>query len=294
MIFGVRGRPRRNKDRERAQGRLSRVLSAHRRHRFAGGAVLLVTLVGFGGVYALASPPSQASEKAAQSTQIEEGRKLFAVSCSSCHGLDAQGTERGPSLIGVGAAAVDFQVGTGRMPAQNPAVQVPRKPPAFDEEETAALAAYVASLGPGPAVPSREDYDPEGLTDAEIAEGGELFRTNCASCHNVVGKGGALTWGRYAPNIQGVSPKHVYEAMLTGPQNMPVFADSVLTPEDKRKVIGYLDAVQSQPKQGGFTLGSMGPVTEGLAAWLGGIGVLVLIAIWIAAKTAKGKGAQAR
>lgn len=294
MIFGVRGRPRRNKDRERAHSRLSRALSARRRHRFAGVAVLLVALVGFGGVYALALPPSQASAKTAQSTQIEEGRKLFSVSCSSCHGLEAQGTERGPSLIGVGAASVDFQVGTGRMPAQNPSVQVPRKPPVFDEEETAAIAAYVASLGPGPAVPSRADYDPAGLSDAEIAQGGELFRTNCASCHNVVGKGGALTWGRYAPSLDGVSPKHVYEAMVTGPQNMPVFSDAVLTPEDKRKVIGYLQAVQTQPKQGGLTLGSLGPVTEGLAAWLCGIGVLVLIAIWIAAKTAKGKGAQAR
>jgi ubiquinol-cytochrome c reductase cytochrome c subunit len=259
---------------------------------------MLIALAVAGGAYAVAAPSSTASADAAQSTQIEEGRKLFAVSCSSCHGLNAQGTEQGPSLIGVGAAAVDFQVGTGRMPAQQPGPQAPAKRPLFNDQEIKALAAYVASLGPGPAIPSRQEYGTGELSDAEMAEGGELFRTNCASCHNVVGKGGALTWGKAAPNLDKTSPKHIYEAMLTGPGAMPVFSDSVITPENKRQIIDYIETVRSAPQQGGFALGGLGPVPEGLAAWVVGIGSLVVIAVWIAAKGAKagpnGKGAQAK
>jgi ubiquinol-cytochrome c reductase cytochrome c subunit len=287
--FGVRGRPRFHTVGFRARPRLSTILGARRRHRFAGPVVVLMALAAFGGIYALASPSSQASADAAQSTQIEQGKKLFSVSCSSCHGLNAQGTNAGPPLIGVGAAAVDFQVGTGRMPAQQPGPQIPEKRVTFSQEEISALAAYVASLGPGPAVPA--NTSPEGLSDAEIAEGGELFRTNCASCHNVAGKGGALTWGKYAPRIDDIQSRYVYEAMLTGPQQMPVFSDNVITPENKRQIIGYLQSLREQPSHGGFALGGLGPVTEGLAAWLVGIAALVIIAVWIAARTAKGKRA---
>ncbi|MGH3488847.1 MAG: cytochrome bc1 complex diheme cytochrome c subunit [Actinopolymorphaceae bacterium] len=268
--------------------RVGSALSAKRRHRLAGVTVVAVALGLFGGVYAVASPSSKAAEETAQSTQIEQGRKLFAVSCSSCHGLNAQGTADGPSLIGVGAAAVDFQVGTGRMPAQQPGPQLPAKKPVFNDEEIAALAAYVASLGPGPGIPAADHYATEELSDAEMAEGGELFRTNCASCHNVVGKGGALTWGKTAPNLDASTSRHIYEAMVTGPAQMPVFSDAVITPEDKQKIIGYLETVREEPSRGGFSLGGLGPVPEGLAAWIIGIGSLVIIAVWIAAKGTTG------
>jgi ubiquinol-cytochrome c reductase cytochrome c subunit len=275
-----------------------RFLSARRRHRYAGVVVVLFALTVFGGAYALASPASQVSANAAQSTQITEGRKLFAVSCASCHGLNAQGVDtKGPSLIGVGAAAVDFQVSTGRMPAQQPGPQMPEKKPAFNEEEIAQLAAYIGSLGPGPAIPGAKDLATGNLTDAEKAQGGELFRTNCAACHNVVGKGGALTWGKTAPNLDGATPRQMYEAMITGPAQMPVFSNQVITPHNKRQIIGYLQAVNHEPSRGGFSLGGLGPVPEGLAAWLVGIGSLVIIAVWIAAKTSRStdrKGAQAR
>ncbi|SDT06486.1 menaquinol-cytochrome c reductase cytochrome c1 subunit precursor [Actinopolymorpha singaporensis] len=296
MPFGVRGRPRFHTVGFRARPRLSTILSARRRNRFAGLVVVALALTVFGGVYAVASPSSKASADAAQSTQVEQGRKLFAVSCSSCHGLNAQGTNAGPPLIGVGAAAVDFQVGTGRMPAQQPGAQIPKKPVAFNDQEIAALAAYVASLGPGPSVPSKQELDTSDLSDAEIAQGGELFRTNCASCHNVAGKGGALTWGKYAPNIDNTTDRHIYEAMLTGPQNMPVFSDQVITPKNKRQIIAYLDELKQQPSRGGFGLGGLGPVSEGVAAWLAGLGACIVLAVWIAAKTARtnGKGAQGK
>ncbi|HEY6739402.1 MAG TPA: cytochrome c [Actinopolymorphaceae bacterium] len=265
-------------------------LAARRRHKAAGVVVVLFALVILGGVYSAAVPTEKAEAAAAQSTQIEEGKKLYDVSCATCHGPNGEGiSTRGPSLIGVGAASVDFQVGTGRMPAMQPGAQIPAKPPVFDAEETAALAAYVASLGPGPAIPGEEQYSPEGLTDAEIAEGGDLFKTNCAGCHNVSGKGGALPWGKYAPSLDGVSDKHIFEAMLTGPQQMPVFSDGVITPEDKKKIIGYLDTIRSEPSAGGLTLGGLGPVSEGLWGWLIGIGALVVATVWIAARGSKVK-----
>jgi ubiquinol-cytochrome c reductase cytochrome c subunit len=264
-------------------------------------AVLAVALVVVGLVYAVLVPGSATGADGPQSQQIEEGRRLFAVGCSSCHGLNAEGGTNGeghaagPSLIGVGAAAVDFQVGTGRMPAAQPGAQVPQKPPAYSEEEIAALAAYVASLAPGPAVPPSESYDVSKVTQEEIVRGGELFRTNCTACHNFAGRGGALPHGRYAPSLMDSSPRHMYQAMLTGPQQMPVFSDAVLLPEDKRAVIAYIVALQESEDPGGLPLGRLGPVSEGLWGWLAGIGLLVLVAVWIGAKVPRtGRGRSPR
>lgn len=184
----------------------------------------------------------------------------------------------------MGAAAVDFQVGTGRMPATQPGAQIPAKPPVYTDEEIAALAAYVASLGPGPAIPPEEYYDVSNATQEEVTRGGELFRTNCTACHNFAGSGGALPNGKYAPSLMETSPKNLYQAMLTGPQQMPVFSDAVLLPEDKRAIIAYVVSLQQQHNPGGFGLGRLGPVSEGLWGWLVGIGALIAVAVWIGAK----------
>ncbi|MDQ1039171.1 ubiquinol-cytochrome c reductase cytochrome c subunit [Streptomyces sp. V3I8] len=188
----------------------------------------------------------------------------------------------------MGAAAVDFQVGTGRMPAQQPGAQVPDKKNIYSQAEIDQLAAFVASLGAGPSVPTEEQYDPKG---ADIAEGGELFRTNCAQCHNFTGKGGALTEGKYAPSLEDVDPKYIYEAMLHGPQNMPSFPDTTLTEKNKKDIIAYLDAVNSDDSEspGGMELGGLGPVSEGLFGWIFGLGGLIAVAVWVAARTAKAK-----
>ncbi|MEU8224159.1 c-type cytochrome [Kribbella sp. NPDC048915] len=247
-------------------------------------------LVTVGLAYSALVPNGAAGADGPQSQQIEEGRRLFAVGCSSCHGLfaegstDGEGRQAGPSLIGVGAAAVDFQVSTGRMPAQQPGAQIPQKPPVYTEDEIAALAAYVASLAPGPAIPPSESYDVSAVPQEEIARGGELFRTNCTACHNFAGRGGALPDGRYAPSLMHTTPRNMYQAMLTGPQQMPVFSDAVLLPEDKRAIIAYIATLQEQKDPGGFPLGRLGPVSEGLWGWLIGIGALVVIAVWIGAK----------
>ncbi|MFJ9904799.1 c-type cytochrome [Streptomyces sp. NPDC101152] len=264
-------------------------LSARRRHPMAALVVLLLALACTGGLYATLAPASQAkADDTAQSLAIDEGKKLYSVGCATCHGTGGQGSSNGPSLVGVGAAAVDFQVGTGRMPAQQPGAQIPRKKVIYTQAEIDQLAAYIASLGAGPSIPTSAQYGPDG---ADIAKGGELFRTNCAQCHNFTGKGGALTHGKYAPSLEGVDPKHIYEAMQTGPQNMPSFPDTTLSEQNKKDIIAYLHAVNGDNtvSNGGLELGGLGPVSEGLFAWIFGLGALIAVAVWVAARTAKAK-----
>ncbi len=259
-------------------------LSRYRRHRFAGPALLVVALISLGATFQVASalPSTTRMETTAQSTLIEEGKRIFAQGCSSCHGLNAEGGGIAPSLIGVGAASVDFQVGTGRMPMADMSQQAMRKTPIYNAEQTAALAAYVASLAPGPDVINEAQLTYE--RDGNTAQGGELFRTNCAMCHNFAGQGGALTQGKYAPTLMGVDARHIYEAMITGPQSMPVFSDKTITPEEKLSIIKWIKAAENEPNLGGASLGRVGPVTEGLLVWSLGLGLLIGIAVWLTAK----------
>ena len=269
-------------------------LSAKRRSPVAGIVVVLLGLLLTGGVYALVSPASAETEPASQST-VTQGRALFLVGCASCHGQNGEGivtkrgTQYGPSLAGVGAAAVDFQVGTGRMPMARPGAQAEKKEVVYSEEEIAALAAFVATLGPGPAIPAESDYDTSEVDNEAVVRGGQFFRTNCTACHNFAGAGGALPRGKYAPSLDGVSNKHIWEALLTGPQQMPVFSNGVLKPSEKRDIIAYLNSVSSQPKYGGSNLGSLGPVSEGFVAWIVGIGACVGFAVWIASHSTRSK-----
>jgi ubiquinol-cytochrome c reductase cytochrome c subunit len=256
--------------------------TAFRRSPVAGTAILLVALLVAGLVYSAFSAFSpQASAQTESEADVAAGRQLYLESCSSCHGLGAEGTQNGPTLIGVGAAAVDFQVSTGRMPAATVAGQVSNKPRSFTDEQISQLAAYVASLGPGPAIPTEEQLD---YASADLSRGGELFRTNCAQCHNFAGQGGALTDGKYAPKLTGVSAKNIYQAMITGPQNMPVFGNSTLRPEDKQAIIKYIKSLEQEPNIGGASLGRVGPVTEGIVGWIVGIGALIGAAVWIGVK----------
>lgn len=281
----------------RSAGRLSR----HRRGPLAGLVVLLFGLILTGGLYSAFSPGAQADEQTTSAQDIKDGRELFLVGCAFCHGqngegvLTQSGTQYGPALTDVGAASVDFQVGTGRMPLAQPGQQAERKPPVYTTEEIRLLAAYVDSLGTGPAIPTPQDYqlpqtNPDGSTfdqEAAISRGGQIFLTNCTACHNFDGAGGAMPRGGYAPTLRGVSSKHIYEALLTGPQAMPSFSNGSLTPDEKRDVIAYLMDTEDTPSYGGFGLGSVGPVSEGLFAWIVGIGALVGFAIWIAAHTTR-------
>lgn len=258
-----------------------KALAARRHDRRAPVVLLLLALLLVGGLYAALQPASaSAAPQAASANDVTNGQKLFAANCATCHGTGATGTAVAPSLVGVGAAAVDFQVGTGRMPMALSGPQAQAKPVVFTPEQISQLAAYVASLGPGPAVPTAEQVD---ASKGDPANGMAIFRTNCAMCHNAVGAGGALTRGKFAPKLTGVAPEHIYEAMVTGPQSMPVFNDANLSPTDKRDIIAYLTAV-SKPSPGGFKLGAIGPVSEGLLIWVLGLGVVISLTVWLTAR----------
>jgi len=265
-----------------------KALSQKRRHPIAGLALLLLGLLITGGLYSVASTMNQAQAATTGSgysaEDVTEGEKLFNANCATCHGYEAVGTENGPSLVGVGAASVDFQVGTGRMPMQMQGPQAQTKPQQFNDEQTMQLAAYVSSLGAGPSIPDEEYLDTDH-EDVDLGNGGTLFRVNCAMCHNAAAAGGALTRGKYAPSLAEVSEKHIYEAMATGPQNMPVFSDANLKPEDKRDIIAFLKQIEDQGSPGGATLGSLGPVSEGLFVWTAGLALIIGFMVWLTSRS---------
>ncbi len=254
-----------------------------RRHPLTGALLLVIGLFVTGGAYAATTAGIAYAESppVSQAQLVDEGEKLFLANCASCHGLNAEGTIAGPSLIGVGALSVDFQVGTGRMPMAASGPQAEVKPVQFTQPQIDAMGAWVQTLAPGPDLPDPRYYAGGGDT----ANGAELFRINCAMCHNVAGAGGALTEGKYAPHLRNIEPIHIYGAMVTGPQNMPVFSDMNLTPEEKNDIITYLKYLDETPSVGGFTLGSIGPVSEGLFVWLIGLGGLIAVAIWLTARS---------
>ena len=240
--------------------------------------VLLLALIGLALLWAAFAPKSSAAESEDPNLAVREGRALFLVGCSSCHGLDAQGGNQAPSLVGVGSAAVDFQVGTGRMPLAQPGAQAERRTPLYNQTQIRQLGAYVDSLAPGPKVPT------VNLADGDLAYGGELFRTNCAQCHQAAGQGGALTYGKHAPPLNNATPTQVVEAMRTGPESMPVFAPGQLNDHQVNSIAKYVEFLKTPNDPGGNPIGHYGPVPEGLVAWLVGIGGLVVATLWIGSR----------
>ncbi|AQT79692.1 cytochrome C [Mycolicibacterium litorale] len=258
------------------------------RRRLTGAVLLLVGLGVAGGLAATLTPtPQVAVADESQSALLRTGKQLFDTSCVTCHGANLQGVQgRGPSLIGVGEAAVYFQVSTGRMPAMRGEAQAPRKDPIFDEAQIDALGAYVQANGGGPLVPrdANGQVADHSLLGNDMARGGDLFRLNCASCHNFTGKGGALSSGKYAPPLEPATPAQIYTAMLTGPQNMPKFSDRQLSPEEKKDIVAYVRMATEAPDPGGYGLGGFGPSSEGMAAWIIGMVALIAAALWIGAR----------
>lgn len=271
--------------------RTAKTPRARRRNPITLVVLLFLALAVTGTAYAAVKPTAQADVPGgtAESTEedVTEGERLFLANCASCHGISGEGNRTsGPPLVGAGYAAVDFQVSTGRMPMAQPGVQAPRNDyiDAFDAEQIHQLSSYVASLGPGPDMPEAEWLDPE-LGDP--ANGGKIFRTNCAMCHNSSGSGGALTRGKYAPSLMDVEEKDIYNAMLTGPQSMPVFNDDNLTPQEKRDVIAFLKFIEGGGNNyGGQALGSLGPAGDGLFVWTFGVALLIAAAVWVGRKAA--------
>ncbi len=278
-------RRRRDRNKGRRIAALNRPGSGRRggklRRRVTGAFVLIAALFAMGGAYSFFAMASGAEDTGTSQADVAAGHQLYNVSCITCHGANLDGVKgRGPSLIGAGGAAVSFQVSTGRMPAPSQGPNEQRKPVEFTQEEINNLVAFVQSVAGGPAVPSGNLRN-----DADMAEGGELFRLNCASCHNTAGKGAPLSAGKRAPSLNHATDLQIYTAMLSGPENMPVFNDNQLTPEQKRALISYIQTLKSSKDPGGSGLGRIGPVSEGLVIWVVGIGVLMGVILWIGAKS---------
>ena len=239
----------------------------------AGALLALGTLLAFGS----SSDPERGSRPLAipsQVTGLSEGRDLFTARCSSCHGMNGEGTAYGPSLQDVGAAAADFELRTGRMPFTGPpGSQATRKPPAFNEHEIQALVAFVASLDNGPAIPDPR-IDPRLLSDGQ-----HLFIANCAPCHGATANGGAVGGGALAPPLDRATSVEIAEAMLIGPGQMPVF--SALAATDRDAIVTYLLQLRTAPNPGGLSIGGIGPVPEGFVAWVVGMGMLLIVAVLV-------------
>lgn len=203
---------------------------------------------------------------------IAAGKALYDVGCVSCHGAAGVGGARGPVLVGAGAASAHFYLTSGRMPQASEG-QAQRKEPAYSPREIEALVAYVATLGDGPAIPELD------LDAADLQEGGALYRTNCAACHQAAGAGGALSYGNNAPTLVPATAVQLVEAMLVGPGQMPVFGQ--LSDEERDSIAEYVVDLEGVDDPGGLSLGRTGPIPEGFVAIVIGIGATLLAALWI-------------
>ena len=259
------------------------------RRRLSAGLLLVVALAAAGGLAAVFTPtPQLAVADESSSALLRTGKQLFDTSCVTCHGANLQGVpDRGPSLIGVGEAAVYFQVSSGRMPAVRGEAQATRKDPIFDEHQIDALGAYVEANGGGPTVLRNADGSiaMESLRGNDIGRGGDLFRLNCSSCHNFTGKGGALSSGKFAPDLEPANEQQILTAMLTGPQNMPKFSDRQISFDAKKDIIAYVKSVTEERSPGGNGLGGFGPAPEGMAMWIIGMVAVIGAALWIGARS---------
>ncbi len=273
----------------RRAGRGTPLARRRLRRRLSGGLLLLIALTISGGLAAVLTPsPQVAVADENNSALLRTGKQLFDTSCVSCHGANLQGvTDHGPSLIGVGDAAVYFQVSTGRMPAMRGEAQAMRKDPIFDESQIDAIGAYVQANGGGPTVLRNPDGSlaMHSLRGEDLGRGGDLFRLNCASCHNFTGKGGALSSGKFAPDLGEANEQQILTAMLTGPQNMPKFSDRQLSLDAKKDIIGYVKTAAEERAPGGYGLGGFGPAPEGMAMWIIGMVAAIGLALWIGARS---------
>ena len=217
-----------------------------------------------------------ASTTTESTSSIAAGKQLFALSCSTCHGVNAEGGALAPNLVGVGAATVDLWVSAGWMPLAVPTDQPIKKPDTFTRQQTVAIADYIESLGGGPTVPS---VNPAA---GSVARGFDLFSLNCAPCHTITGAGDALSNGYTAPPLHSVTPTEIAEAIETGPGAMPRLSPGALTKSQINDVVAYVTTgIQKSNDAGGLALGGVGPVAEGFIGLFVGVGACMIVGLWI-------------
>jgi ubiquinol-cytochrome c reductase cytochrome c subunit len=213
----------------------------------------------------VAAPAPSAADR------VKVGGDLYAVHCVSCHGDKLQGTPMGPGLTSAGAASVDFQLSTGRMPLEVPATEPMRGPPSFPRAQIDAILAYVVSHGSrGPAIPTVH-------ASTDLTRGRKIFEENCQACHGATGTGAVAGFGWLAPAVLQSTPLQTAEAVRAGPGIMPRFDEHLIPQRDLDALAAYVDALHHPDDRGGYSLASAGPVGEGLVAWLIGIGFTVIV-----------------
>ena len=255
--------------------------------RQPGWAAFLVTFA-VAAAFLVASQPQPAPAAAQVGPPTEEdegllaeGRQLYLTGCSSCHGPDGRGTEQGPSLLRSGEAGAYYYLSTGRMPLNDVGDQPRRKRPAYTPAEIDLLVTYVGSLGSGPEIPRVRPGE------GDLAEGGELYRSNCAPCHTASAIGGALSYGRAAPALRPSEPLQIASAVRVGPGQMPVFDEQAIGEEELDDLVRYVRHLDDPEDRGGVSLGNAGPIPEGAVAWVFGMGALLLAVYWIGTRQQK-------
>ena len=249
-------------------------MSVNRIRRFVGDRAMLGAPIIGSALFAVVLFAGAAPTQSATLPSPELGAVLFDAQCSSCHGPHGEGIEgRGPSLENEGRTAADFVLRTGRMPLANPTAQAKRGPVRFSEEEIVALVDHVGTIGDGPDIPN------VNTTNADLGNGGSIFRLNCAACHVASGAGAPIGGNRRAPSLALSTATEIGEAVITGPGSMPVF--STFTAPETNDIAGYVENLQEQDTTGARNFGGAGPVAEGLAAWLLGLIPLIALTRWI-------------
>ena len=245
----------------------------------AGPAALALGL-GLAAAVGVGKPAHAQTTPTTGATLVARGQVLYAEQCSTCHQADGTGQAATavPSLRGVGAAAVDFYLSTGRMPEATLARQAPRKPASVSAADRAALIAYITTAWPGgPDIPA--------VGPGALQSGGDLFRSNCAACHGASGAGAALANGAYAPSLHRADVVQVAEAIRVGPGNMPVFDARTLSDAEVADIDVYVQYLRHPNDRGGAGLGHTGPVAEGFVALLIGMGGALIVATWAGHRT---------
>jgi ubiquinol-cytochrome c reductase cytochrome c subunit len=240
-------------------------------HRSLRRAVLLLAICcgGMAAWSAAAGGQSRPSPPDARAL-MARGRVLFAQGCASCHGEDLRGRpELGPPLRGAGASAADFYLSTGRMPLADPTDAPERTRPAYRRADIDALVAFVGSFG-GPGIPR---VDP---ARGDLAQGMETFTEQCAGCHQIVGRGGIVT-GAAVPALDDATPTQVAEAVRVGPYLMPKFSAAQLDPATLNSIARYVQSIKHPDNRGGWGIGNLGPVPEGMVTWFLAMAVLLAV-----------------
>jgi ubiquinol-cytochrome c reductase cytochrome c subunit len=214
-----------------------------------------------------------------------QGSNLYQEHCSSCHGLSLTGVPGvAPSLRDVGPGPVDFYLSTGRMPLQSPRDEPMRQTPMFTRPQIAALIAYISKFG-GPAAPTA---DP---SKGNLALGLHEFTLHCAGCHQMVARGGMFA-GAWVPDLEQATAQQVAEAVRMGPYLMPHFDAEQIDQHQLDSIARYVLWTHHPADNGGWSIYNIGPIPEGLVAWLMGLGALLIVARLIGERSDQRPGAS--